>query len=137
MARFLLVPPPLPLPSRTLPTVTLGPSKTQCESHRVCHHAVAPMCHPYAPPSSPSTAWQTLRCFTRRMCHKSLTSKLSHTVLKPSLLQSETKMLCSGLLRHVMVNSRHGFRRQRHMPPFATLRIKNCAASREQRRLAW
>src|SRR6266481_4788787 len=66
---------------------------------------------------------------------KSLTSKLSHTALKPSPLQSETKMLCSGLLRHVTVNLRCGFWYQRHMPPFATSRIKNCATSREQRRL--
>src|SRR6266481_2630655 len=135
MARFLLVPPPRPLPSHTLPAVTLSPLKTQCESHQVCHHAVAPMCHPYTPPSSPSTAWQTLRRFTRRMHCKSLTSKLSHTALNPSPLRSETKMFCSGLLRCVTVNLRRGFWHQRHMPPFATSRIKNCTTSREQRRL--
>src|SRR6266481_4345696 len=109
MARFLLVPPPRPLPSHTLPAVTLSPLKTQCESRQVCHHAIAPVCHPYTPPSSPSTAWQTLRHFARRMRCKSSTSKLSHTMLKPSPLRSETKMLCSGLLRHVTVNLRCGF----------------------------
>src|SRR6266481_9433963 len=106
VARFLLVPPPCPLPSHTLPAVTLSPLKTQCKSRQVCHHAIAPMCHPYTPPSSPSTVWQTLRHFARRMHHKSPTSKLSHTTLKPSPLQSETKILCSRLLRCIMVNLR-------------------------------
>src|SRR5882672_2383548 len=51
----LQVPPPLPplrFPKHTPPAVTLVPSQTWCESRQVGHHAIAPMFHPSARPSS-------------------------------------------------------------------------------------
>src|SRR6266481_505016 len=98
--------PPLPLPTRTLPAITLVPSKTRCETRQV-HHAVAPAFHLPAPPSSPPKPRQVLT-FARSLRQTSSTSKPSHTAMKPSPPPS-------GSMSRVSVNLRHGLRHRMHM----------------------